>query len=127
MSNESKLQKILSILNSPIDLEKYIEILESIDLVLNVNDDEKDYFICPEEANLQLPNVFLRQTKLLECKQFIKSKASSCMEEHFYENCREILDFLESVELQEPEFMESRKKSDIDVDLLRELVKKYIY
>ncbi|ELQ74798.1 hypothetical protein THOM_2275 [Trachipleistophora hominis] len=127
MSNESKLQKILHILNSSANLENYIDMLESIDLVLNVNDDEKDYFMCPEEANLQLPNVFLRQTKLLECKHFIKSKANNRIGEHFYENCREILDFLESVELQEPEFMESKKKPDIDVNLLRELVKKYIY
>lgn len=127
MLDESKLKKIVSILNDPINFDNYTEILESIDLILSVYDEDNDYFLCPEEANLQLPSVFLRQTKLLESKQFIKANSDSEIGHDFYLNCQNILDFLESVELQEPEFMESKKAPELDMKLLRELVKKYIY
>lgn len=123
MLNESKLQKNIKILNSFNYLSKYKETLESVDLLLNINDDDHDYFLCPQEANPQLPNVFLRKTKLLECDQFLKSKSNKHLGLYFEENFQNILDFLNSVELEEPVFTENKKKIELDPSLLRDLVK----
>lgn len=125
MLNKFKLQKILNILNKPLNFSEYLESLESIDLILNLTDDEKKYFLSPEEINIQLPNIFLRNTKLFESEQFLGLNADKYFNKHIYTNSQNILDFLEHVELQEPEFSENKKPPEPDIELLHKLVNKY--
>lgn len=121
MFAESTLRKILDLLNSIDSFEKFPELLELFDQMVDLNGNDEDFFLIPEESNLQLPEIFLKDTELEEYQDSIRNSEKEVFSEIYEKNCFEVLEFLETVELEDYEMPEKEKAPEIDMNLLRKL------
>lgn len=125
MVSESNLRKILDLLNFNVNLDKYTELLELFDQIVDLEGDDEDFFLVPEESNLQLPEIFLKDTHIAEYDDFVRQNSTVKQTEKFEENCFEILEYLETVELEEYIPPKRKTPTELDTTILKNMVKMY--
>lgn len=84
MNFESYNKKILDLFNEPQKIDEKMQVLCSF-----TKPKETLTTLVPNEANFQLPNVFLRSKKIPECEKYITKNAT---EDEYKNNLTRVLD-----------------------------------
>ncbi|KRH92734.1 hypothetical protein M153_3162000456 [Pseudoloma neurophilia] len=125
MSSQSNVRKILEQLNNTHNLDSYTKMLDFFDQLVDLPDDDEDVFLIPQEGNLQLPEIFLRDTFSVEHQEFLNKNTKLKKEDDFEQICFDVLEYLETVELEEYEPINKAPEIPIDSELLKKMVDKY--
>lgn len=126
MISDSNLQKILELLNQIENLDNYPELLESFDQLIDLHENEDDFFFVPEEANLQLPEIFLKDAKLKEIDKLSNQNVDANISQNINKNCAKILEYLETVELPEIQDVKKKKAPEPNIELLKKMIKLFV-
>lgn len=126
MTSQTNMKKILNYLNNMTNLDSYTEMLEIFDQLVDQQEDEEDSFLIPEESNLQLTEIFLKDTNVSEYDELIRKNSQKEIKDHFEQTCFEILEYLETVELEEYEPLGKDNTVPLDRALLKKLVERYL-
>lgn len=126
MTSQTNLKKILGYLNNLKNLDSYTEMLEIFDQLIDQRENEEDSFLLPEELNLQLTEIFLKDTNVSEYDDLIRENPKRVKDDHFEQTCFDILEYLETVELEEYEPLRKSCTTSLDNELLKKLIEKYL-
>ncbi|EPR79240.1 hypothetical protein SLOPH_1657 [Spraguea lophii 42_110] len=119
MLYSEKLEGIDAIL-SCFTLDDIFDILDTVSFYASTSDAKENFFI-PQEANFQLPTIFLRTKRILDCEKFIYYNNGTFNNQKI----DKILKCLEDIVIDEIVF-EEEKTVETNIQEVEELAKKYL-
>ncbi|KAK1348705.1 DUF5100 domain-containing protein [Hamiltosporidium tvaerminnensis] len=122
MNIENIYSKLIGILNIKHEQHNEIcDILTATDTYTQTKISNVEKFLCPTEANFQLPNVFLRTKKIAECEQLVGDRTHVDIEK--WNECLNELEKICEFEFEEPEFIESSENDLYDEEFIERNIK----
>lgn len=115
MNLKAKDEKILKTL-APVKPEKFLECLSVVEYNLQTTPIETSRIIAPQEANFQLPNVFLKTRTVFKAEGILSNNEFSA---NWNDKLDQAIKFLDSIDLSP---IDESKTEDLDSKILESLL-----
>ncbi|EJW03898.1 hypothetical protein EDEG_01808 [Edhazardia aedis USNM 41457] len=105
MNISLQLEKMIDALNiSPDEIDTFLTSISSLKLIMQQKHTGITSFVVPQQANFQLPDIFLRTKQIPECEKFMRENSKKISIKEWNENIDNSLNIIAEYELEQEEF-----------------------